>query len=67
MPRMNSTALRDENKVGIKHVNKNALSRLLKIILSLIHIYGSSSRSFYVGDLRPEEIKCCLLYTSRCV
>ena len=20
--------------------------------------YGSSSRSFYVGDLRPEEIKC---------
>lgn len=34
MPRMTSTALRDENKVGIKHVNKNALSRLLKIIFS---------------------------------
>lgn len=69
MPRMTSTALRDENKVGIKHVNKNALSRLLKIIFSdhrgalivvmvciLITVFTNVANSMFLSTLIDDYI-----------
>lgn len=78
MPRMNSTALRDENKVGIKHVNKNALSRLLKIIFSdhrgalivvmvciLITVFTNVANSMFLSTLIDDYITPMLASGSR--
>ena len=78
MPRMNSTALRDENKVGIKHVNKNALSRLLKIVFSdhrgalivvmvciLITVFTNVANSMFLSTLIDDYITPMLASGSR--
>ena len=75
---MNSTALRDENKVGIKHVNKNALSRLLKIIFSdhrgalivvmvciLITVFTNVANSMFLSTLIDDYITPMLASGSR--
>ena len=78
MPRMNNTALRDENKVGIKHVNKHALKRLLSIIFSehrgklavvmiciLITVFTNVANSMFLSTLIDDYITPMLASGSR--